>query len=113
MIGLYMIVGRFFVDAAVRSRTTYALTNQRVMILSGLFGRNITSLPLKTLTGISLQERGDGSGTLYFGQPNPHARWTHGIHWPELEKAQTPCFELIKDAKRVHDQVLDAQRAAA
>src|SRR5712691_12702946 len=29
LVGLYMIVGRFFYDALARSKTTYGLTNQR------------------------------------------------------------------------------------
>ena len=35
--GLYLIVGRFFVDAAIRARTLYGLTNRRAIIISGLF----------------------------------------------------------------------------
>src|SRR5689334_17016914 len=30
--GLYLIVGRFFYDAWIRSRTHYAVTNERVLI---------------------------------------------------------------------------------
>ena len=36
LVGLYMIVGRFFYEAMLRSRTYYGLTNERVIIISGL-----------------------------------------------------------------------------
>ena len=112
LMGLYLIFGRFFVDAAVRSRTSYGLTNQRVIIASGLFGRSMTSLPLRTLDGVSLREKADGRGTVMFGQPSPYGQWSEDVQWPGMGRMKRPCFEMIEQAKRVHDQVLEAQRRA-
>jgi len=36
LVGLYLIVGRFFVDARQRAATAYGVTNTRVVIVSGL-----------------------------------------------------------------------------
>src|ERR1700755_2988864 len=33
LVGLYMIAGRFVIDAWIRGRTSYAVTNQRVLVL--------------------------------------------------------------------------------
>ena len=49
-IGLYVVFGRFFVDALQRARTYYALTDQRALIISGLVNRQTKSLPLRTMT---------------------------------------------------------------
>jgi hypothetical protein len=112
LIGLYMIVGRFFVDARIRARTFYGLTDRRAIIISGLFSRTITSLPLRTLTDISLQERSDRSGTILLGRPQPYSAWSSGMRWPGMSQYSTPAFELIPNAKAVHDQLLEAQRDA-
>ena len=111
--GLYLIVGRFFVDAGLRARTLYGLTNRRAIIISGLFSRTIHSLPLRTLTDISLQVRSDRSGTILLGRPLPYSSWSSGMRWPGGSQYSSPAFEMIPNAKAVHDQLLEAQRGAA
>ena len=111
--GLYLIVGRFFVDGGLRARTLYGLTNRRAIIISGLFSRTIHSLPLRTLTDISLQVRSDRSGTILLGRPLPYSSWSSGMRWPGGNQYSTPAFEMIPNAKAVHDQLLEAQRGAA
>jgi len=111
-VALYIIVGRFFVDSRIRRHTVYALTNRRAIIISGLFFRTSTSLPLATLTDISLREKADGSGTITLGRPLPNISWMSGLRWPGLNQ-NTPAFEFISEARGVHDRLLDAQRALA
>jgi Bacterial PH domain len=112
LIGLYMIFGRFFVDAAMRARTFYGLTNRRAIIISGLFSRTTNSLPLRTLSDTSLRERSDGSGTILLGRPQLYAAWSYGMHWPGTSQYSTPMFEMIPNARSVNEQLLEAQRAA-
>jgi Bacterial PH domain len=112
LIGLYMIVGRFFVDARMRVRTFYGLTNRRAIIVSGLFSRTTNSMPLRTLADLSLQERQDGSGTIMFGRPQPYSYSGSSVRWPGMSQYSAPAFEMISDARRVYDQLLEAQRAA-
>lgn len=111
--GLYLIVGRFFVDARIRAKTFYGLTDRRAVIISGMFSRTTNSLPLRTLSDISLQERSDGSGTILLGRPQPYSSWSSGMRWPGMTQYSTPAFEMIRNAKVVHTQLLEAQRAAA
>jgi hypothetical protein len=110
--GLYLIVGRFFVDARVRSRTAYALTNRRILIISGLFSRSTTSLQLRGLTDVTLSARGDGSGTIQFGRPIANG-WASGGGWPGTSRNSPPAFELIPAVRQVHQMILEAQRNAA
>jgi len=111
-IGLYMIVGRFFVDSYVRGRTTYIITNRRAIIAGGLFWRSTTTLPLKNLTDVTLTTRSDGSGTIMFGRPLIGG-WASQTGWPGTSRNAVPSFEFIADAKQVHDKLLEAQRVTA
>jgi hypothetical protein len=111
--GIYIVLGRFFVDAALRTRTYYALTSQRIVILSGLWTRELKSLWLRSLPELSLKEGPGTRGTIEFGSsPWPMGQWFRGTSWPGMSKHQPPSFELIEDPRSVYDLVRAAQRNA-
>ena len=109
LIGVYLIVGRFFLDAKQRSKTFYGLTNERVVIVSGIVSRNLKSLQLGTLSDVSLAERADGRGTITFGPTAPW--WSGGGEWPGTSKASSPAFESISGAREVFERIRSAQKA--
>jgi Bacterial PH domain len=112
LVGLYLIIGRFFVDAYQRARTTYGVTDQRVIIISGLVSRAVQSLALRNLGDISLRERADRSGSITFGPTSPmYAMW-YGSGWPGMDKKLAPAFEFIENVREVHDLIRRTQRAA-
>ena len=108
LIGLYLIVGRFFWDAFVRSRTSYGLSDQRVIILATPFGKKLTTLSLRALPEITLAERADGSGTIQFGRATPGVSRLSGTAWPGIEPP--PSFEAIENAKHVYELIRQAQQ---
>ena len=55
LVGLYLIIGRFFVDAWIRRSTNYALTNQRVLILRQKPLGNFITLSLSRLPDMRLK----------------------------------------------------------
>lgn len=63
-VGLYVAFGRFVVDRIVRSSTSYAVTDQRAIVVRTWPTRKTTSLPLALLSKIELTEHRDGSGTI-------------------------------------------------
>jgi hypothetical protein len=113
VIGLYLIFGRFIIDAKQRSKTYYGVTNERVIIISSLFGKKIKSLDLRTLNEISLDEKSDGSGTITFGPAPVRYQWFGGIQSPSRGQQSVPAFEMIQKAKSVYETVRSAQRQAA
>ena len=112
LIGLYITVGRFFLDEKQRSTTYYGVTNQRVIIVSNWFGRKVKSLNLKTLSDVSLTEKADRQGTITFGATNILNWWYGGMWWPGMAQQTTPCFELIENAKEVYEKIRSAQNSS-
>ena len=110
LVGLYMTVGRFFVESAMRRRTFYAVTDQRVIILGGVFNRRVKSVVLESLREITLEERADHSGTITFGPAHPTYSGFSGKYGGRLT---APCFELAADVRKVHDLIRTTQRAVA
>src|SRR5262245_20169707 len=60
-VGLFLLVGRFVLDALRRAKTFYGVTNQRALIVSGMFGKCVQSFGARTLGQLSFSERKDGS----------------------------------------------------
>ncbi len=110
LIGLYMIIGRFFVDAYIRSKTYYAVTSERILIVSGMLNREVRSLSLKTLSDINLKLKGNGSGTILFGNSIFGAAFYDGTPMPGSRRYQPPGFEFIENARTVYDLVRKAQK---
>ena len=83
LIGIYMVIGRFFSEAWQRSKTYYALSSDRVLIVSGVFSRTIKSLSLNTLSDVTLTEGRDGKGSITFGPQSPFRSMFGGASsWP-------------------------------
>jgi hypothetical protein len=110
--GCHMIFGRFVLDMKQRETTAYAVTSERIIIITGLFRRGVKSLNLRTLTDISLSERSDGSGTITFGSGYRYSWWFQGIGWWPGMPAPTPAFELVPRAKEIYETIRTAQRSA-
>jgi hypothetical protein len=100
VIGLYLIAGRFFLEAWRRRRTVYALTSARVVIVvEGPCGCE-TSLGLRTLPVATVLGRRARRGTIVFGPV-----------WRRGRERASPRFERIEHVRDVHDQVLAARFA--
>jgi len=111
LVGLYIVFGRFFLDARTRGRTFYGITSERIIIVSGLFSRQTKTLQLRTLSDISLTERSDRSGSITFGPQHPMAqRLPSG--WPGVGQYGAPAFDMIERAKEIYDLIRETQRTA-
>jgi Bacterial PH domain len=109
LFGLYMNFGRFPLDARRRNRTYYAVTDRRIIIVSGLVSREVQSISLRNLPNVVLGARGDGSGTITFGDKDPLTAMYGSLYGRVFLGPGVPAFEMIEDARRVYDLILRAQ----
>ena len=109
--GLYMLAGRFVVDAWVRGRTDYAVTDLRVLISRGGPFSKFTAISLKQLALVEIKERSDGRGNIRFG---PTIRWVNGEYVMHLSPAldPTPQFLAIEKPREVFDLLQRLSKAS-
>lgn len=140
VLGVYLLIGRFFIDAYVRRDMVYGLTSHRALIIGGLFGRQVLSIDLRTLQQTALTQRRNGLGTITFGPDGglnsllAGGFWIGGV-WIDLmgwfrqkpqddrcghfdrdddrPPPQPACFEAIADAAMVMAKIQQAQAAFA
>lgn len=103
-IGIYMVVGRYITDWLYRSRLIYGVTDCRAIIVSRMFGRSVQTIDFSSLSGLKLEERGDGSGTISFGDQMPywygrqfHASWGVGNQFFRVEEVKK-VYGIVRDA---------------
>ena len=108
LVGLYVIFGRFVVDAFQRRKTYYGVSSDRVIISTEFPVSRIKSLDLKGLSEISLSSGSGQFGSIHFG-----AQTERRAALPGFEGDQNPCFELIADAKAVYDRIRELHRKAS
>lgn len=101
-VGLYMVFGRFVVDARTRAATVYAVTDRRVLILKVGRRRSVTSTALNALGSVELRGGTGGRGTIMFG-PAPMFASAIPPNWPGTGASARPRFDGIEDARAVYD----------
>lgn len=109
VLGLMFVFGRFIIDSKQRENTYYGVTEDRIIIKSGVYKTSVKSLNIKTLTNIEYVEQNDGSGSINLGPKNPMMMWGNGMNWWPGIKA-TPSLDLIRDVRKVYKQIVEIQQ---
>ena len=114
-IGLAFAFGRFLLDAWLRSRVRYAVTDRRALILGSWPVPALTAVDVRLLPVMVYDPGLGGKATIRFGEPprrgfpvwgrrSPFERWD----WvPSLNPV--PQFLHVPDAARVHALLRDIQ----
>lgn len=108
-VGLVLLFGRFFLDARMREGTFYAITDRRVLILSGMKRTNLTTLSIKNLGLVEFSEKADGSGTIYLGGKGPMSVVGGSMNWYPGVKI-IPMLDQIQEARVVYMKLTELQR---
>ncbi len=109
LVGLFLVIGRFWVDAWMRAHTFYGLTEDRVLIVSGTYRRQAKSLNLSTISDVTLTEYANGGGLITFGPSLPMFAAMQGMPWPGMSQFLPPSFELPSDARAVYQMINEAR----
>jgi len=110
LIGLYLMVGRFFVRRWMRKRTLYALTDQRVISIAPSWprGERTTSVWFGSFPPVQKRLACDGRGTIWIGSfPLTHRWVATDSGWPGARSANANAvvFADIPDVDDVHSRI--------
>lgn len=108
--GLYLMVGRFFHDAARRRRVFYAVTARRILIVETMLSRKVTALNLEALGEVSYEDGWTGINTVTLGR-SVGVQPFDFPHWPGMRRATPPQFELAENPRQVFELIRDAKIA--
>ncbi len=106
LVGVYLLIGRYFYDALSRKKTVYGLTSTRIIKKSGIFKTHYSSVFLDSLPSLSYTERSDGSGDISFGQT------IESFKKRDTSKNQNfpiSRMDFISNARSVHNKIADAK----
>lgn len=99
LVGVHMVVGRFFFDAFKRSKTAYCVTDSRALIVTWLASEQARSINLGALSEVRLVRHKDQTGTIVFGSVMQATR----------SVPQSPRFEWLEDFETVHRLITKIQ----
>jgi hypothetical protein len=110
VIGLYVVVGRFFYKAYRKRHTLYAVTDRRVLILAQRRrGERVDAMYLRAIPTISTSVDSAGRGSVQFGNTSPFGMWNanSGMEFfGRVNSATTGvAFYDVDDARAVGDLV--------
>lgn len=110
LIGLYLVVGRFALDALERSKRFYGLTDCGAVIVTGLRAHRVERLDVHTVANATMSEKLDGTGTIIFGSAPPGLAGTL-LRWPGTGQQLPPVFERIACVREVFSRIKEITRA--
>jgi len=101
--GFYYFVGHFFWNALCRRYVEYAVTNQRVIVRSGILSETTQSIEYRKIRTLTLTEKPDGSGTIQFGEAN-------ALSAGEGISSSATKMEAVPDARSVYSIIRKASQ---
>lgn len=106
VIGLYMMVGRFFVEAWMRRRTWYGITDRRAMIITVGGNGGLKSFDLRTIGEVDFNMHSDGTGSLVFG-PTVYTSRNRSLNYQAMQGNR---FDHTPDAAEAYRIVRQVQQ---
>ena len=93
-----------FVDPIRRQKTSYEVTNQRVIIKSSFISQSVRPVELCSIKNLGRKIYKDGTGTIFLDKFS----WLRGSTFPPYQLS--PIFEFIEEPNKVYD-IIEKARA--
>ncbi|QQS73956.1 MAG: hypothetical protein IPP95_07050 [Flavobacteriales bacterium] len=106
LFGLFFAFGRFVVDSKYRESSVYGLTENRIIIKSGLRKKEIRNIDLHSSSNFVFTENNDGTGSIEIGPRNPLVHGVSGLNWMPGVKSNTQ-LEMISNVQSVYNMILE------
>jgi Bacterial PH domain len=106
LVGFHLFIGHFFWSALRRKFTEYAVTNQRVIVRSGIFSKTTQSIEYRKIPTLTVTEKSDGSGSIQFGEAK-------AINAGEGASYVATKMEAVPDVRSVYNIIRKASAAPA
>ena len=103
LVGFHHFVGHFFWNAICRRYTEYAVTNQRVIVRSGILSETTQSIEYRKIRAFALTEKSDRSGTIQFGE-------SKAVDAGEGKTSSATRMEAVPDARSVYNIIRKASQ---
>lgn len=107
-IAFYIAFGRFLLDAYIRSRTIYGMTNRRIIIYKK-GGKESISVALRSLKPLRVLARKDRYGTIFLPPNDPQLVGLIYNHFPPYIPDYSENLVMIPDAQEVYERIQDLQ----
>ena len=108
LLGLYITVGRFILDARLRGNTYYGITDRRIIFVGGFNGKSVKTKDVRNTGPIAIDDSGTGWGSVTFGSSTPEGKGFASLLLPGLGKGA-----VFEDVPRIHDVTFALERARA
>jgi hypothetical protein len=112
LVGIYLLIGRFFYKRWRKTRTYYALTNKRVLVLTILACRRLLEQSLEDIPALHMTAGLLGTGTITFGRSPFASSWctNTGMNCiAGFDKTELIAFHDVKNVDQVY-WMIDALR---
>jgi hypothetical protein len=102
-VGFYLLFGRFILKILRKTHTYYAVTNQRILVMSNLFGRSLQAFSLFHVPTLEKHIGRGGVGTILFEPTPPKSWWSRNQPVPRSSAAMESFNQVPPGFYDIHD----------
>jgi hypothetical protein len=104
VVGSYLLIGRFFHDAHIRSHITYGVTDRRILFLRQRRAAAFMALDIKALTALKLKLGKNNRGTIIFSKEK---LWIKRRNFEDsnVDFGPWPRFLGVENAKTIYELI--------